>query len=265
MRQEQILINLLQNAAKYTERGGQVLLSAEYGPQGHLRISIKDTGKGIAADMLKKIFETFVQVDDDHRLSAGLGIGLSLVHRLIELHGGEIWAQSDGSGQGSDFVIVLPASKYTGATALPVQNTSSVQPAYYNKIGLLVINDDRTKFLVCEKTREFDTDQYIMPGGLLREPSDEECLRNEINEELDCEIVFSTLVFVGDYEDVAAGWSDRRVSIKLYSASIIGTPKPCSEIDKLHWIGTQDVTNPRVSTIIRNKIIPDIVQKNILI
>lgn len=125
-------------------------------------------------------------MDDDHRLSAGLGIGLSLVRSLIELHCGEIWAQSDGPGQGSDFVVVLPASKYTGATALPVQNTSSVQPAYYNKIGLLVINNDRTKFLVCEKTGEFDTDQYIMPGGLLREPSDEECLRNEINEELDC-------------------------------------------------------------------------------
>ena len=265
VRLEQILVNLLHNAAKYTEKGGKVLLSVDYDSQGNLRISIKDTGKGIAADMLTKIFETYIQIDDDPGPSAGLGIGLSLTYRLVELHGGEIWAQSDGPGQGSDFVVILPIPEHLRTTPSQVQNASSAQPAHYNKIGLLVLNSDHTKFLVCEKSLEFDTNEYIMPGGLFREHSIEECLRNEINEELDCEIDFSTLAFVGEYNDIAAGWSDRTVSIKLYTASLIGTPRPCSEIDKLHWIGRENVTSPRVSAIIRNKIIPDVVKKNILI
>ena len=136
--------------------------------------------------------------------------------------------------------------------------------AYYEKIGLLVLNKDATKFLVCEKSPQNVTSDYIMPGGQFQEKTVEEFLRNEIKEELDCEVDFSTLVYIGEYTDVAAGRPDRDVSIKLYSASLIGTPKPSTEIKELHWIGREDENNSRVSPVIRNKIIPDLVNRRVL-
>lgn len=136
--------------------------------------------------------------------------------------------------------------------------------AYYNKIGLLVLNADASKFLVCEKFPQNVTSDYIMPGGQFQEKTVEECLKNEIKEELNCEVNFSTLSYVGEYTDVAAGRPDRDVSIKLYSASLIGTPMPSTEIKALHWIGKEDMSNERVSPIIRNKIIPDLVNRQVL-
>lgn len=136
--------------------------------------------------------------------------------------------------------------------------------AYYNKIGLLVLNESGTKFLVCEKAPENITSDFIMPGGLLEEENDVECLKNEIKEELDCGIDVDSLEFIGEYTDVAAGAPGKDVSIKLYSGKIIGTPKPSAEIKKLHWIGKKDAKNTRVSLIIRNKIIPDLLKRKIL-
>ncbi len=136
--------------------------------------------------------------------------------------------------------------------------------AYYNKIGLLILNDDGTKFLVCEKSPENVTSDFIMPGGLLEEESETECLKNEIKEELDCEVDVSSLKLIGEYEDAAAGKPDRNVSIRLYSGKIKGEPKPSAEIKKIHWIGKEGADNPRVSPIIRNKIIPDLVKRKIL-
>lgn len=136
--------------------------------------------------------------------------------------------------------------------------------AYYNKIGLLVLNKDKTKFLVCEKSPENVTSDYIMPGGLFEEATEIECLKDEIKEELDCEIDVESLEYIGEYTDVAAGRPDRDVSIKLYKGNLIGTPKPSTEIKFIHWIGKEDKTNPRVSPIIRNKIIPDLVKRGIL-
>lgn len=136
--------------------------------------------------------------------------------------------------------------------------------AYYNKIGLLVFNPDHTKFLVCQKTPEDVTAQYIMPGGQLEEKNERECLRREVQEELDCGVDFSKLEFVDAYHDVAAGRPDRDVEIKLYKGSLIGEPKPCSEIKAIHWIGKDDATNENVSPIVRNKIIPDLIKKGLL-
>ena len=108
----QILSNLLNNAAKYTNRGGCITLAAqtEAAPQGRqLRLSVRDNGIGIAPEMLEAIFQMFVQADSSlERVSAGLGVGLSLARRLAELHGGTLTAHSDGLGQGSEFVLVLP-------------------------------------------------------------------------------------------------------------------------------------------------------------
>lgn len=136
--------------------------------------------------------------------------------------------------------------------------------AYYEKIGLLVLNEDATKFLVCEKPPQNMTADYIMPGGKFEEDSITECIKNEIREELNCEVDFATLEYVGQYTDVAAGSPDRDVTIRLYSAKLIGTPVPSTEIKRLHWIGSDDVDNEKVSPIIRNKIIPDLVKRKIL-
>jgi len=136
--------------------------------------------------------------------------------------------------------------------------------AYYNKIGLLILSEDGTKFLVCEKYAQFVTSDYIMPGGKLEEESEIECLKNEVKEELNCSIDIDSLEVVGEYTDVAAGRPDRDVHIKLYRGEIIGTATPATEIKELHWIGQKDIKNLRVSPIIRHKIIPDIVERGIL-
>jgi PAS domain S-box-containing protein len=111
---EQVLINLLTNAAKYTEDGGRITVAAgRRGDRAVIRVS--DTGIGIPPEKLPRIFETFIQIDDSRsRSEGGLGIGLSLVRRLVELHGGTVLATSE-PGQGSEFTVELPA----GADALP--------------------------------------------------------------------------------------------------------------------------------------------------
>jgi signal transduction histidine kinase/CheY-like chemotaxis protein len=104
----QILSNLLNNAAKYTNRGGRVGLRATVDDRT-LALVVSDTGIGIAPDMLDTVFEMFVQVDSTlERSVAGLGVGLSLARKLVELHGGSIEAHSAGLGHGSQFVVRLP-------------------------------------------------------------------------------------------------------------------------------------------------------------
>lgn len=106
----QVFTNLLNNAAKYSERDGRIWLAAER-RDSTLVISVKDTGIGIPSDMLPKIFEMFAQVDRSlERSQGGLGIGLTLAKRLAEMHGGALEAHSDGPGQGSEFVVRLPAA-----------------------------------------------------------------------------------------------------------------------------------------------------------
>lgn len=136
--------------------------------------------------------------------------------------------------------------------------------AYYNKIGLLILDVDSEKFLVCEKAPEHVTSDYIMPGGQFHESTIQECLSNEIKEELNCEVDLSTLQYIASYTDTAAGRPDRDVSIELYQGKLIGEPSPTTEIRKIHWIGKNDKDNMRVSPIIRNKIIPDLVDRGIL-
>lgn len=107
LRLEQILVNLLNNAAKYTAPRGYIELGVVHDPKKGWRFSVRDNGIGLAPSMRNNIFEPYVQSDDG---SPGLGIGLSLSKLLVELHGGEIWAESEGLGKGSDFIVVLPSS-----------------------------------------------------------------------------------------------------------------------------------------------------------
>jgi signal transduction histidine kinase len=114
-RLEQILVNLLSNAAKYTERGGRIVLETRReGPE--IAFTVRDSGIGIAPEALARVFDLFFQADAaPDRTRGGLGIGLSLVRRLVELHGGRVEARSPGSGQGSEFTVRLPASAASSA------------------------------------------------------------------------------------------------------------------------------------------------------
>lgn len=114
VRIEQILNNILHNSAKYTPMGGHIKLLVTYdNEKKEVTIRIRDNGIGIAPEMIKKIFEPFVQKNytRDSRVSTGLGIGLVLTKRLVELHGGTIQAVSEGLGKGSEFIVTLPGSQ----------------------------------------------------------------------------------------------------------------------------------------------------------
>jgi signal transduction histidine kinase len=105
----QVVTNLLNNAAKYTEAGGHIWLTAERNANEAV-LRVEDDGIGIAPEVLPRVFELFAQGERAlGRAQGGLGIGLSLVRRLVEMHGGTITAHSDGPGKGSAFVVRLPA------------------------------------------------------------------------------------------------------------------------------------------------------------
>ncbi|HZI02648.1 MAG TPA: response regulator, partial [Archangium sp.] len=109
----QVFTNLLDNALKYTNEGGSISLKAERlvaeDGSASTRVRVKDTGIGIRAEILPSVFELFSQADESlERTRGGLGIGLTLVHNLVEMHGGRVEAHSEGPGQGSEFVVWLP-------------------------------------------------------------------------------------------------------------------------------------------------------------
>jgi two-component system phosphate regulon sensor histidine kinase PhoR len=104
-RLEQVLINLIHNAVKFTRPGGEVVLCAESGP-GEVRFSVRDTGVGIPADEVPRIFERFYRVDKS-RTGRGTGLGLSIAKHIVEAHKGRIWADST-EGQGSTFYFTIP-------------------------------------------------------------------------------------------------------------------------------------------------------------
>ena len=137
----QVLSNLLNNAAKYTEAGGHVELEARLAG-AEVVVRVTDTGIGIPREMLGHIFEMFAQTQRAlARSQGGLGIGLTLVKRLVELHGGRVWAESEGPGRGSTFVVCLPA-------APPVETTAQPAPAEVPVAGthiprrILVVDDN---------------------------------------------------------------------------------------------------------------------------
>jgi CheY-like chemotaxis protein len=107
-RLQQVVVNLLSNAARYSPAGKTIRLSARVDGEWVV-LSVKDQGRGIAAEMLPEIFELFVQADQGlDRSLGGLGIGLTLVRKIVELHGGTVEARSDGAGSGSEFIVRIP-------------------------------------------------------------------------------------------------------------------------------------------------------------
>ncbi|HVE52907.1 MAG TPA: response regulator [Ramlibacter sp.] len=109
VRLSQVLSNLINNACKFSPPGSRIALESSYS-DGELQIAVKDEGAGIAPEFLPHMFDLFAQADQSlDRSQGGLGIGLTLVKHLVELHGGRVWANSDGLGKGAQVCIALPA------------------------------------------------------------------------------------------------------------------------------------------------------------
>jgi histidine kinase len=107
----QVLINLIGNALQYTWAGGQVDVTVQR-KNNRALFTISDTGAGIAPENLPHLFTRFYRVDKSRaRASGGSGIGLTIARHLVEAHGGQIWAESDGIGQGSRFMFLLPMTQ----------------------------------------------------------------------------------------------------------------------------------------------------------
>jgi signal transduction histidine kinase len=138
----QVIANILHNAAKFMDPGGRIRLSVRREGQYAL-ISIADTGIGIAPDLLPKIFELFTQVHaKSERAQGGLGIGLALVRRLTEMHGGTVTAHSDGAGRGSTFSVRLPVMVTQIAGLVhPKRDTGTIPRVASQRI--LVADDNR--------------------------------------------------------------------------------------------------------------------------
>jgi signal transduction histidine kinase len=136
----QVVSNLLHNAAKYTPHGGQVRVSLGRS-DGHAVLRVVDDGAGIPPDMLEQVFELFTQVKrSSERTQEGLGIGLSLVRRLVLLHGGSVVAESAGLGTGSTFTVRLPSvdAPVAAAAATPEAGHAAAQ----RRMRVLVIDDN---------------------------------------------------------------------------------------------------------------------------
>ncbi len=143
VRLAQVISNLLNNAAKYTKKGGRIWLTASRKGKTAL-IKVRDTGIGIPAETLPRIFEMFAQADRAKYGSAGgLGIGLTLVKRLVEMHGGTITVHSDGHDQGSEFVVRVPlAAAQTTGILVRTRGENHIKKAATGPLKILVVDDN---------------------------------------------------------------------------------------------------------------------------
>jgi signal transduction histidine kinase/CheY-like chemotaxis protein len=138
-RLQQVFWNLFANAVKFTPPGGSIRVQLGADGDGHVTVSIRDTGEGIAAEFLPLVFDRFRQAATIHRGRTGLGLGLAITKELVEMHGGSISAASEGEGHGSTFTVVLPRySDHQPLTAPAlVQSRSSLQ-----SLRILLVEDD---------------------------------------------------------------------------------------------------------------------------
>jgi signal transduction histidine kinase len=135
----QVVSNLLNNAAKYTPQGGRIALKVRV-EHGQAVLSVSDTGVGIAADALDKVFEMFAQIPSAGKPQGGLGIGLSLVQSLVALHGGRVSATSPGPGQGSTFTVRLPL--LSTETEVPSRMTQPASSSAADQLQVLIVDDN---------------------------------------------------------------------------------------------------------------------------
>jgi signal transduction histidine kinase/ActR/RegA family two-component response regulator len=141
-RLQQVVWNLLANAIKFTPEGGQIDVNLS-AIDSHIRLEVKDTGKGINAEFLPYVFESFRQADTSTtRKFGGLGLGLAICRHLVELHGGKIWAESQGEGQGATFGFELPILN-TSDSEIPQQQSLNKTTVYdLSNLNILVVDDE---------------------------------------------------------------------------------------------------------------------------
>jgi CheY-like chemotaxis protein/two-component sensor histidine kinase len=170
MRMSQVIVNILNNAAKYTPDGGDIWLSAaNIGAQVEVRI--RDNGRGIERDSIDRVFDMFMQVDPSNGMAlGGLGVGLALVRRIVELHGGRVQAASDGIGRGSEFLLRLPCVTRPAINSEPPRAEAPPADDEFEPFRVLVVDDNQdaarcmsqlTKSMGHEVRTAFDG-----PGGL---------------------------------------------------------------------------------------------------
>jgi len=161
----QVISNILNNAAKYTDAGGRIELSWSHGADGSI-VRISDNGRGIAPELLARIFDMFVQERAGSDGAGGLGLGLALVRRLVELHGGTVAARSPGRGGGSTFEIHLPACDDQPARERHTGRMAAIAPAPAVRVMRAVVVDDNPDL------RELVADLLTSYGHEVRTASD---------------------------------------------------------------------------------------------
>jgi len=149
LRLVQVVTNIVNNAAKFTESGGEIAIDAGE-RDGAFEICVRDNGIGISADRLPRIFDLFFQSDQSpDRAKGGLGVGLTLARRLVDLHAGTLTASSAGAGRGSEFRIALPRAAADSVRPVVAAQTPAAAPRPSASLRVLVIDDyvDATRAL----------------------------------------------------------------------------------------------------------------------
>ena len=182
VRLQQILVNLLHNALKYTPPGGCIRLSLGR-QEGQAAVAVRDTGVGISPDMLEKVFEAFVQADAArNRREGGFGVGLALVRMLVDLHGGTVAAMSDGVGRGSQFLVRLPLA---ADCSRPADTQSPPQPSP-PALKVLIVEDDADSREMLRLLLELDGHDVRVAGN-----------GNAALDEIDREAVDAAVIDIG--------------------------------------------------------------------
>jgi signal transduction histidine kinase/ActR/RegA family two-component response regulator len=215
LRLVQIVDNILSNALRYTPRGGSVQLSLRE-EHGKARLTVNDDGVGIERDVLPRIFDVFWQSRQNlDRARGGLGIGLSLVRTLAELHGGEIDARSEGAGRGAEFTFRMPIS------SVPIKPHSRARAGSTRSLKILIIEDNRDSADMISKVLARNghvvTTRYDGTSGM-------ECARLQRPDVVLCDLGLPDGITGYDIARELSGNADTS-SIKLIALSGYGEPE----------------------------------------
>jgi two-component system CheB/CheR fusion protein len=162
----QILANLMSNAAKYTAEGGEVAIMVDQ-VEGEAKITVRDNGIGVSPELLPQLFEMFFQADTSlDRKGAGLGIGLSLTKRLVEMQRGRIEGHSEGLGKGSEFTVYLPIARQGDTqTSSPDEKPPEANEASSVHRVLIVEDSSDTAIMLEETAKSWGHEVAVAPNG----------------------------------------------------------------------------------------------------